>query len=244
MNWAACSRDPGVPDVRALASAGHQILRHLQATGWPVHWHEDMHAVCQGLAASGVRDAGVPCVVLLMADFATNCRAAEAIRALAPAVGLLAVLRHHGEHEQAALLLAGVDWFLHAQDQPARLVAMLRALHQRHQRLAAALPLHAIGPWQLQDHAWCLVHEAGAVMRLTVSERALVACLFEAPGHVATHTILEAALRQAWQPSSALHMARDPDLAGVVGRLRQKVRQAGLSLPVGCLRSYGYLWKI
>lgn len=274
MKRAARNRDSRVPDVHVLASAEHDILRHLQHTGWPVCRHGDVQALCQGLlgavaaadsasdsaaatvvagagaaggatATAGAADVCAPRVVLLMADLAANCRAAGAIRALAPSIGLLAVLRHHGEHEQAALLLAGVDWFLQAQDQPARLTAMLRALHQRHQRLAAALPLPAIGPWQLQDHAWCLVHETGAVMRLTVSERALAACLFEAPGHVATHTMLEAALQQAWQPSAGLHGARrDPDLTGVVGRLRQKARQAGLSLPLGCLRGYGYLWKI
>jgi DNA-binding response OmpR family regulator len=94
------------------------------------------------------------------------------------------------------------------------------------------------------DEGWRLVHRDSDPLRLTVSERALLLCLFEAPGHVASHADLIAAVLQVWQPRQQARI-QDPRCRSIVSRLRRRARDAGLSEPpIESLRDFGYAWAL
>ncbi|MDY0308550.1 MAG: helix-turn-helix domain-containing protein [Castellaniella sp.] len=182
--------------------------------------------------------------VLLMAGAAANCRVAQLVRDLGLPLDLVAVMGPARQGELTALLQVGVDWVMHQGDPPALLAAVLRALRLRRHRVTdVAGPQHCIGPWSLEDQGWCLRHGDGAMLRLTVSERAILVCLFEAPGHVASHAMLNQALCEGWQHAYG-RRPRDPKLRGIISRLRWRGLQAGLQPPVESLRGYGYVWEI
>jgi DNA-binding response OmpR family regulator len=184
--------------------------------------------------------------VLLMADTAANCRAARLAHALAPSLDLVAVMCQTRGSELAALLRVGVDWVMRPGDPPHMLVTVLRALRLRRAHCAADAwtePAYRIGSWMLDDQGWCLRHDSGTSLRLTVSERAILLCLFDAPGHVASHAMLSQALVQAWQYVYA-RAPREPRPRGIISRLRWRGLRAGMEPPVESLRGYGYIWEI
>jgi len=200
--------------------------------------------------------AAAPDALVLMADVASNCRVAQSARLAWP--GLVLVARHDQPvgPEQAALLSAGVDYVLRPDDPPALLVSVLLALDYRRARFGPDVPPRpfahtrtaagalSIGPWHLMDQGWSLAHADAASLRLTVSERALVLCLFEAPGHVASHADLMAAVMQVWRPRQQARI-RDPRCRSIISRLRQRVRRAGMpELPVASLHDFGYAWAL
>ncbi|MGB6006558.1 helix-turn-helix domain-containing protein [Castellaniella sp.] len=238
--------------VWALAQADSAWLRSLVSVGCRVMSFPDAPALRR---AAGRPGAGEPAALVLLADLASNCRAAQSARLAWPGLSLVA---WHGQQvgpEQAALLSAGVDYVLRPGDPTDLLVSVLMALAYRRVRFGATVPpgLFAqpgqagadlrIGPWRLADLGWALEYE-DALLRLTVSERALLLCLFEAPGHVASHADLIAAVLQVWQPRQQARI-RDPRCRSIISRLRQRACGAGMPAPpIESLRDFGYAWAL
>lgn len=237
--------------VWMLAPDGDDRVRYLRGLGWRVRHYQNRPVLRQALGQRGVPAGDV---LVLMADVAVNCLVAEAVRADYPAMSLLAVLRLPNSPEHAALLRVGVDCILRQDDPPALMASALCALAYRGAvrdgvRQAPFTPrteadrLHRIGPWHLSDQGWCLRHRDGASLRLTVSERAVLLCLFEAPGHVASH----ADIRQAVRQSGRRRVQDDRNLKcrDIISRLRARARAAGLrEPPVESLRDFGYAWAL
>ncbi|MGB6242255.1 MAG: hypothetical protein WBF69_07210 [Castellaniella sp.] len=197
-----------------------------------------------------------PDALVLLADVASNCRGAQSTRAVWPDLIMVA---WHGQPvgpEQAALLACGVDYVLRPDDPHTLLVSVLLALDYRRARFGpdvqprpfaqlsqAGADLH-IGPWRLMDQGWSLGYEGAGALHLTVSERALLLCLFEAPGHVASHADLIAAVLQVWQPRQRARI-RDPRCRSIISRLRLRACDAGMPAPpVESLRDFGYAWAL
>jgi len=227
----------------ALAPDDHAGLHYLRAAGCRVLSRPAADGMDRDRLRTDLRDCDA---VLLMADAATNCRVAGLVRGMGLPLDLVAVMGHARPGEMTALLRVGVDWVMRQGDPPALLAAVLRTLRLRRQSAAGGLgggPAHVIGPWALEDQAWCLRHAGGAALRLTVSERAILACLFESPGHVASHAMLMHALAQAWQPQEG-RRPRDPKPRGIISRLRWRGLQTGMEPPIEALRGYGYVWEL
>ncbi len=227
--------------VWALAPDDNADLRYLQAAGCRVQRRASIEAVDRDAVRTDVQSCDT---VLLMADAAANCRAARWVRDMGLPLDLVAVMGPTRRGELAALMRVGVDWVMRQGDPPALLAAVLRALRLRRLDHAEGQgPALAIGPWSLEEQGWRLQHRGGASMRLTVSERAILVCLFEAPGHIASHDMLNQALNQAWRHAYG-HRPRDPKPRGIISRLRWRGLQAGMEPPVESLRGYGYVWEI
>ncbi len=229
--------------VWALAPEDNADLQYLRAEG------------CRVRRCGSIEDADreaiqacmQPCdAVLLMADAAANCRVARLARDMGLPLDVVAVMGPARRGELTALLRVGVDWVMRQGDPPALLAAVLRALRLRRldrTGVHATGPAHGIGPWTLEDQGWCLRHRSGTSLRLTVSERAVLVCLFEAPGHIASHAMLNQALLQGWRHAYG-RRPHDPKPRGVISRLRWRGLRAGMEPPVESLRGYGYVWEI
>lgn len=238
--------------VWVLAPGDDAWARYLKALGWRVDRFLDGPALRLALNHPGVR---APDALVLMADVASNCRVAEAVRTRYPALILVALLGRPTGAEPAALLRVGVDCILRPDDSPAQMASALRALgYRRALGDCAEQPqfsprfggdaIHRIGPWRLVEQGWRLTHQDGAFLRLTGSERAVLLCLFEAPGHVASHADIIGAVRQGWRPMTRTPDG-DPKCRDIISRLRMRARVAGLrEPPVESLRDFGYAWAL
>lgn len=226
----------------ALAPNDNADLMYLRKVGCRVR----RYASIEHADRDTIRADMLACdAALLMADPAANCRAAWLARDMGQPLDLVAVVDSPRHGELMALLQVGVDWIMQQDDPPAMLASALRALRLRRLEYIddAASPVHGIGPWVLEAECWILRHRDGASLRLSVSERAILTCLFEAPGHVASHDMLDQALFHAWRHVSE-RASHDPRPSGIISRLRRRGRQAGMDLPLEPLRGYGYVWEI
>ncbi|MFV0282346.1 MAG: helix-turn-helix domain-containing protein [Castellaniella sp.] len=229
--------------VLALAPDDNADVRYLRAEGCRIQRYRSIADVDRKTLQAGMQDSDA---VLLMADAAANCRVASLARDMERPPDLVAVMRPAHRGELTALLRVGVDCVMRQGDPPSLLAAVLRALHLRRlDRSGAGAPAasHCIGSWSLENQGWCLRHGDGALLRLSVSERAILVCLFEAPGHVASHAMLDQALRLGWQHAGGPRPHR-PRPRGIISRLRLRGQQAGMDPPVQSLRGYGYVWEI
>jgi|GEM_PF-1758885 len=228
--------------VWALAPDDNADLQYLRAEGCQVRRCGSIEGLDRKTVQAGMQACDA---VLLMSDAAANCRVAWLARDLGLPLDLVAVMGPVRRGELTALLQVGVDWVMRQGDPPALLAAVLRALRLRRRDRAAgaAEPQHGIGPWTLEDQGWRLRHRDGASLRLTVSERAILVCLFEAPGHLASHAMLNQALCQGWRHAYG-RRPHDPKPRGIISRLRWRGLRAGMEPPVESLRGYGYVWEV
>lgn len=229
--------------VWALSPADNADLRYLRAAGCLVRRCESIEALGREALRADMQSCEA---ALLMADAAANCRTAHLVRDMNLPLDLVAFTGPARRGEIAALLRVGVDCVMRQGDPPTLLAGVLHALRLRRLDRAGSAPAesaHAIGPWTLEDQGWRLQHCGGASMRLTVSERAVLVCLFEAPGHVASHAMLNQALMAAWRHAYG-NRTHDPKPRGIISRLRWRGLQAGMEPPIESLRSYGYVWEI
>lgn len=213
-------------------------MESLESSAMELSIYADADELCVALTDAGDQTGNV---LLLMADVATNCRMAHWAGMRDMGLLRMALMTHFVSYEQSALLVAGVDWLVRLDETPEHMAAMIRAWVLRH--ITSGLS-HEIGPWSLQAQAWVLAHESEGQIRLSVSERALLVCLFEAPGHVASHDTLMQALMQGWQEASRHIGDRQPRLRAVFSRFRQRSQDIGLNPPIESLRSFGYLWRL
>lgn len=241
----------GGQGIWALAQTDNVWLHRLASAECRVTRFTDASALRRAMARPDVRE---PAALVLLDDVASNCRAAQAARLTWPGLSLVA---WHGQPvgpEQAALLSCGVDYVLRPDDPPPLLASVLAALACRRDRFGAAGLLRhfpapsredadlRIGPWRLADLAWVLKHE-DASLRLTVSERAILLCLFDAPGHVASHADLVAAVLHVWRPQQV--RIRDPRCRSTISRLRRRAGAVGMPAPpIESLRDFGYAWAL
>lgn len=229
--------------VWALAPDDNVELQYLRTKGCRVRRCDSIDAVDRHTIQRNMLACDA---VLLMADAAANCRVARLARDMRLPLDLVAVMGPTRQGELTALLQVGVDWVMRQDDPPALLAAVLRALRLRRHNVAADLVTeseHRIGPWTLEDQGWRLQHHDGSSLRLTVSERSILVCLFESPGHLASHAMLNEALSQGWQHAYG-RRPHDPKPRGIISRLRWRGLQAGMEPPVESLRGYGYVWEI
>lgn len=239
--------------VWILASVEDGRVRYLLSCGCRIVLFLDALALRRTLRG---RKTPAPDALVLLADVAANCRVAQTVRS--GWVDLILVAWHDQPTgpELAALLSSGVDYVLRPDDSPALLVSVLHALDYRRMRFGADVQPRpfvgphqtdaglCIGPWRLMDRGWVLRYKDAATLHLTMSERAVLLCLFEAPGHIAGHADLMAAVVQVWQPRQQARI-RDPRCRGIISRLRQRARDAGLpEPPVEPLRGFGYAWAL
>ncbi|WP_323018565.1 hypothetical protein [Castellaniella sp.] len=239
--------------VWVLAPADNGWIQCLTASGCRVVVFSDAAALRGMFLRPGTL---APDALVLLADVAVNCRAAHAVRSVWPGLILLAWYGQPVGPEQAALLSSGVDYVLRPEDPPALLVSVLLALDYRRARFGPDVqprpfvPVHqaaadlCIGSWRLMDQGWVLGYGHATALHLTVSERAVLLCLFEAPGHVASHADLIAAVLQVWQPRQQARI-RDPRCRSIISRLRQRACDAGMPMPpIESLRDFGYAWAL
>lgn len=225
--------------LRADGAPLDEPLQFLREQGCEVHLFETIDPLIQA-CANPPASAGE--ATLLFSDIASNCQAAWGLRHRPPTHPLVARLGGPTDSEHAALLRLGVNGLLHPKDRPERLWTTLRA-HWDHNAPSSRLegPVLRIGAWSLIDHGWNLQHHRQTVRYLGVSERALLMCLFQTPGHVASIATLEAAVRGDWQAIRG-RRPRDPNLRGVISQLRRRLKESQLPLPIEALRNFGYIW--
>ncbi|WP_157076514.1 helix-turn-helix domain-containing protein [Castellaniella caeni] len=231
--------------VWVLAREDDAYQLHMRARGWRLNCFAQPEALRAALAPMAARQLAArmrPVAFILLADTGTNCRLAQFIRGLVPGALLVALARTHSSHEMTALLRVGVHWVLRYGDAPTLLAATVRALLV--QRGALKVRADQIDGWALADLGWSLRHRDSASIRLSVSERALLLCLFEAPGHLASHACIAESVAQAWRDVPGRN-PRTPRMRSVVHGLRKRMASHGLpELPIEPLHNFGYIWAV
>ncbi len=208
----------------------------------------------QGLAVYGCRDGAsvaqlvqrVPIQALLLWD---GKNAANLVDSLLPR------LRRHGEQtivvqgagltadERLRALRCGADLCLSTMLEPRELAGLLRAQVRRAApartqeaappaAMPVARPERTEGQWALLYQGWVLVTPTGFGVSLTGIERALFASLLANP----ERQLCRAALREAMPDTSP----RTINVA--ISRLRRKVQDAGVRLPLHTVHGVGYVF--
>jgi len=186
-----------------------------------------------------VQDFGrLPGCLVLGGSLAQNCAAAASARALAPSLGILALVSSTDEEHLLPIMRSGVDTYC-PDSASARLVAAAVAGVLQRVRLfsSAARP---IPQWELRNHGWVLASPGGKRMPLTTGERAFLVALMGAPGCRACHADLIAAVGSAYG-SQAPEWGR-PRLGVLLARMRQKVQSHGETLPLKSVHGWGYMF--
>ncbi|SDZ68520.1 DNA-binding response regulator, OmpR family, contains REC and winged-helix (wHTH) domain [Variovorax sp. YR266] len=93
------------------------------------------------------------------------------------------------------------------------------------------------GRWTLKEGDWILCDPDGRGLRLTMSERAIVACLFKQRNKPVDRSQLATAL------GGDLENFDLQRVDAVVSRLRRKALAAGMSLPLHAVRGTGYQFQ-
>ncbi len=176
--------------------------------------------------------------LLLDTDITQACTIAQAVRKKSKKILILAQMAHPRLSERTALLRSGVNMALPPEDDPVALTAVLNAIWIGR---APGSKKMQIGDWKLENHGWLIIHKDTIGMRLTLSERALVLCLFEAAGNIATHAQLKHALAEA-RKHTRTRKAADPSIRHIFSRLKQRAEEYGLDVNVESISGYGYAW--
>lgn len=192
--------------------------------------------------------------VVLMGDLAENCRVAQQVRSRGDGAPLVAYAQLSVGAEIAALLSQGVDCVLRPDDAVDCVLAALRALAYRRanqeittdafsRSLVTPGSQHRIGPWQMVEQGWLLVHAGTAAsLWLTPTERTLLLGLFEAPGYVLAHQVLLDSVMRIW-PAYRHKGLLSQGCRDIFSRFRARAERAGLPRPpIESLRDYGYAW--
>lgn len=189
-----------------------------------------LHSDVQNLVGmlQHARRAEEPSLVLLCGSFEANCEAARALRAVVPAIPVMAVFLPFTQERVLEAMAQGVVacW-------PASLRAdmLASALY----RLMSAKPGQARTGWCLKGRGWQLESPQGITLALTSAERALMLALCAAPAKRLAHAALVGVVSNLAPEESAL---RRPSV--LVSRLRRKFTEAGLEFPIRSLRGVGY----
>lgn len=91
------------------------------------------------------------------------------------------------------------------------------------------------GAWQLFEGDWILSDPEGRQMKLTTSERAVVACLFRSQGMAVSRDDLIRAL------GGDIYDFDDHRIDAIASRVRRKAKQMGMHLPLHSVRGTGYV---
>ena len=213
-------------------------LDALRAGGFRLNHHVDQDSLYA--EARQVPNANTTAAIL-MGESAQNRNAAAWLREAQPALGLIALLRSGTEEEQMALIQAGVDWVCPAGASNDLLIAMLLSLWKRRM---AHRPVGGgtmqCGDWSLVENGWTLKGPEGQRVGLTVSERALLMTLFEAPGLSASYEELLAAVNHAL--GAGPEADRKTRVGVMVSRLRKKCLRQGVVLPIRSMQNQGYVF--
>lgn len=216
----------------------HARIDALRAGGFRLNHHVDQDSLYAG--ARQVPNAGGT-VAILMGASAQNRNAAVWLREAQPSLGLIAMLQTGTEEEQMALIQAGVDWICPVGASNDLLITMLLSLWKR--RMAhkpADDGSRQCGDWSLVENGWTLKGPEGRRVGLTVSERALLMTLFEAPGLSASYEELLAAVNHAL--GSGPEADRKTRVGVMISRLRKKCQRQGVVLPIRSMQNQGYVF--
>jgi DNA-binding response OmpR family regulator len=217
--------------LSGLARTGHVLVRHAGRKALQAHWE--------------ARSQDGPAAWLLLADVVENSLCAAWLRDRWPRACVLACAGEGSQAEQCVLVQAGADWLVRRDDTPELLSAVLAMLWRRQAVASAAPPAPAlprVGAWTLRQEAWVLAHDEGHRLRLSTAERALLRCLFMAPGHAAPRETLTRMILEDWRGEPTRQRRQGVNLPVLVGRLRAKGRAAGLVLPIQAVRGTAYAW--
>ena len=193
-----------------------------------------------------------PQLVVLAASPAHNFQVAEAVRQLDSSVAVVALVSSMDDATLQQAMSAGIDACWHSlaplqqiTDAVKRLLGRYAA-GARHDTLQSRHGEH----WKLVSRGWVLQAPEGACLPLTTAERALMLCLYKAPGHRGNHQELIRAIEATAEegktrdePPEAGRSYAGPAarrLSVVVSRLRRKCAEAGMPMPIRSLRRMGY----
>jgi DNA-binding response OmpR family regulator len=147
--------------------------------------------------------------------------------------GIVVQVPDTGSDLRLAALRAGADICLDRRYDGPELAALLRAMGRRaaHARRRGR-PLSSDEPWSLLYQGWVLAAPGGARINLTGIERTCLECLLTHPQRELSRETLRELL-----PSSNL---RSVNVA--ISRLRKKVQDAGVRLPLHTVHGVGYVF--
>lgn len=204
------------------------------------------------LAAKIAPQGNEPVVAVLAADMPQN-RVGAGILAAMPQFGVVIMLESSDDASLMSALQLGVDACCQRGAVPQVLAltvqSVMRRLEQNHAgTVVARNALQAFqgavslpepgGQWQLHDRAWLLQTPAGKRVRLTSAERSFILELIQRPGQTATHADLWTA---CGNPIANADVVKSR-VGVVVSRLRSKVAQQGVELPLKSLYGRGYMF--
>lgn len=148
--------------------------------------------------------------------------------------------RYGGRLQHALGMDGDIDAYMAKPVDVELLAASVRSIIRRHYPATAPAP-QARG-WQLDVEGWVLISPAGARIRLTQAERALLRALFEARAQVVPRTALIAELLGATGQALAVEDFDPHRLELLVHRLRQKIgRKVAEPFPLLAVRGAGYV---
>lgn len=236
--------DPVVLFLQCVAPGPRRLSRnaaHLQAQGFRVLSCNNVLALYR-LAQANLALNALACAVLSGAH-ADNCAAANYLRTLYPALGIVAVADLASHLEPVQVLQSGADSIFPLNAEAPLLPAILFRLLWRMSQSSgmAAPPARSAAPrWSLQDQAWVIVSPDGERVPLTTGERAFLSILMGATGARATHAELTDAVNAAYALApQPLHKGR---LGVLVSRMRRKFNEQGVNMPLKSVHRWGYMF--
>jgi len=160
-------------------------------------------------------------------------------------VGIVFATARHELSERVRGLRDGADAYFVKPVHAEELAASLQAIHRRLKaadRRSRSTPPQAEAPrgtgrWELREEDWILCDPGDRMLRLTMSERAIVGCLFKRRDKPVDRAELAAAL------GGDLEQFDLQRVDVVISRLRRKALAAGISLPLHTVRGTGYRFR-
>ncbi len=207
---------------------------HLASQGWRVRAVGDGHDALEE-SARAVPDVVVLDVMLPGLDGLSVCRALRERHD--PSPGVLMLATQAAEPDVVLGFDAGADDYVAKPCRPQELIARLRALARRAQRVHEPLGLIDRGRVRIDTRARGATVD-GSPLALTATEFALLVVLSREPGRVFSRAEL---LERVWHTSHAGY-ARNVDCH--VARLRRKFERLGVApAPIAAVYGAGYRYE-
>jgi len=186
------------------------------------------------------------CVLDTVLSYGEGISLPHWLRSQYPQMGVVIVSSQADPYEHLRGLNEGADAYLGKPVPMEILAATLSSIARRlNRRQSAVPPAPAPSPnpkqphWQLQADGWCLVSPTGSQTTLTVSERRLIALLWERNGTLVTRDEL---MRTVANGHGLVGEIDPHGLDVLLYRLRRKVQsRTGQNLPLEVVRSAGYI---
>ncbi|MBV8464328.1 MAG: response regulator transcription factor [Burkholderiales bacterium] len=153
---------------------------------------------------------------------------------LTPHIGIVMLTARGGVEDRVRGLDGGADAYL---IKPISLEELSSTLRSLGRRLAVRVAEDTTPSWRLDAGGWVLRDPTNKSVVLTATERILVERLMARPGEVVGRDDLMAALAED-SPDYDPHR-----LDVLLSRLRRKMTDAGLEMPIHVVRGIGYMFR-